>query len=87
MVKVILGLLFIGLSIFQVVWYFRGRPVFINNSIWTLSLLVILLLVLYFKELVSGNFLTIGAVGMLLYVITVVSVAILERKKKIEDHQ
>ena len=82
MIKVILGVLFISLSIYQVVCYFRGRPVFINNSVWSLGLMVILLLVLYFRDVVSGDSLTIGAIGKLLYLATMVPVAILERKKE-----
>lgn len=82
MFETILGILFICLSVYQVYAFIKGKPVFIKNSIWLLLLLAAMVTNLYIGKVMDGEALTITANSLLIYLLSSVIIAVLERSKK-----
>jgi hypothetical protein len=79
MFQTVLGILFICYSIYQIYIYLKGRPVFITNSTLLLVLLAVVGSNLYIDKVMDGEVYTVGAMGLLFYILSSAVIAILER--------
>lgn len=79
MFQTVLGILFICYSIYQIYIYLKGRPVFITNSTLLLVLLAVVGSNLYIDKVMDGEVYTVGAMGLLFYILSSVVITILER--------
>ena len=83
MLQTILGILFIGLSLYMFFLYFKGKPpIFTKTKSWVLVLLCLVLAHSYVESYIDGDGFTLGAIGILSYLVTMVVLIFLERKRE-----